>query len=647
MKHALQWLAALALTFSLVSCASPQKASSPPQHSVAAAAEKPTASAAPTSPLPVNPDDPTWGDTQAPVTIFYFSDFECPFCQRVHPTIEKLKQKYGPKKLRIAFNHTPLPFHKRAKPTAYAAVAVHQLAGNDAFWKFAEQALSNQKALTERNLGQWAQDAGIAHTTFIATRNNPTTSAKVKADLTRAQRAGIDGTPGFLINGKLLVGAQPSAQFEAIIDEEIEAVTSLIAEGTAPAHASAKRTIENFKLPKQKVDRIPEETEVWRVAVQPDDPQRGPRDALVTIVQWSDFQCPYCSRAEATLDKLFEAYGDDLRLVWKDLPLSFHKQAQPAANLAREAFAQGGNDKFWRVHRLLYRQQENLGEGTYQQITKDAGLSWDRAKKALDQNAHDRKIRQSKSEAVGLGVRGTPHFFINGRRLAGAVPFAEFKKIIDEQLSQAKALVAQGTPRANVYDTLMKTAKAPPGPEWREPPTVPSDAPQKGNPKAKVVLQLFSDFECPFCQRITPTLSQVMQTYGNQVQLVWRNMPLSMHSNAQLAAEAAHEVYLQKGDAAFWTFHDLLFSNQDDLKRADLERYAVKVGANQAALARALDARTHQKRIQQDVADATAARINGTPVTFINGYVLSGAQALSRYERVIDYALKHPTPPKE
>jgi protein-disulfide isomerase len=245
--------------------------------------------------------------------------------------------------------------------------------------------------------------------------------------------------------------------------------------------------------------------------------------------------------------------------------------------------------------------------------------------------------------AMDLNARGTPHFFVNGRRVTGAQPFEKFQSLIDEQLGKAKALLAAGTPRAKVYDELMKEGKEPPPPEKKTLPPPPPDAPSKGPAGAKVVIQEFSEFECPFCKRVGPTMKEIEQEYGNKVRIVWRHLPLPFHQNAQLASEAAQEAFAQKGSAAFWQYHDKLFDAQGTpggLERPNLEKIAGEVGLDMTKFKAALDSRKHKERIEKDAAAAKEAGINGTPGFVINGYFLSGAQPTAAFKKLIARAMK-------
>ena len=164
----------------------------------------------------------------------------------------------------------------------------------------------------------------------------------------------------------------------------------------------------------------------------------------------------------------------------------------------------------------------------------------------------------------------------------------------------------------------------------------------KGAANAKVVIQEFSDFQCPFCSRVNPTVAQVIEEYGDKVKIVWRDYPLPFHKDAQPAAQAAREVFAQKGDKAFWAYHDLLFQNQKALSRENLEKFAEQVGGiDMKAFKEALDSGKHKAAVDADMAAVTkaGARI-GTPSFFINGKLLQGAQPYPAFKAAIDAALK-------
>src|SRR5262249_34444376 len=134
------------------------------------------------SPIPVSSDDPMWGNRNAPVTIVEFSDFQGPFCSRVEPTMDQVRQTYGQDKVRIIWKNQPLPFHDKAKPAAEAAQTIFALKGSEAFWKFHDTAFKNQKDLGPESFEKWAQAAGVDVAKFKADVASHKNAKKVDDD---------------------------------------------------------------------------------------------------------------------------------------------------------------------------------------------------------------------------------------------------------------------------------------------------------------------------------------------------------------------------------------------------------------------------------------------------------------------------------
>jgi protein-disulfide isomerase len=369
---------------------------------------------------------------------------------------------------------------------------------------------------------------------------------------------------------------------------------------------------------------------------------RGPKDALVTVVLFSDFQCPFCKRVEDTLNEIRKQYEKDVRIVWKDNPLPFHPRAKPAAVFARFAFQKKGHEGFWNVHDDLFASAPALEDSDFETIAKKRGLPWAPLAALLASDKPNLKIEDSIEVAAAYQARGTPHSFINGRRLSGAQPLEAFKQLIDAELLKARGLVERGTPRAKIYAELMKTAESPPLPEKKHV-ALRADAATRGPAKAPIVIQIFSDFQCPFCQRVEPTLAELEKEQKGAIRLVWRHLPLPFHQYAELAAEASEEVLKQKGAAAFWSYHDDLFAAQGidgGLARENLEHLAEKHGADMTRLRQAIDTHEHRAKVQADADAASKAGINGTPTFLIDDYILSGAQPLPAFRRLVKQALK-------
>jgi protein-disulfide isomerase len=598
------------------------------------------------SPVPVSSKDPTWGGRGAPVTIVVFSDFQCPFCSRAEATVDQVKTNYGPDKVRIVWKNEPLPFHPNAKPAAEAAQGVFALKGSEAFWKFHDLAFKNQQALAEDKYVEWAQTAGVTDAAkFKAGLSAHTWADKVEKDHAIAQKAGVSGTPAFFINGVLLSGAQPYDKFKTVIDQELSKAQAKIASGTPKDKIYVAMSTENKKnAPAPAKDEDEGEKEdtktVFKVPVA-GSPVLGPNNALVTIVEFSDFQCPYCKRTEDTLKKIRETYGDKVRFVWKHEPLPFHPRAEPAAEVTLEARAQKGDKGFWAAHDALFDSQPKLEDADLEAAAQKIGLDVGKVKDAIKTHKYKKEIDADAELGDDLQASGTPHFFINGRRLVGAQPFEKFQKIIDDEVKHAQDVLAKGVKQDKLYDELIKDGKGAPEPEKKN--VAPSpNAPAKGNTKSKVVIQEFSDFQCPFCSRVEDTVAQVMKDYGDRVQLQWRNLPLPMHADAPAAAQASLEAYKQKGPDAFWKMHDKLYAAQktpDGLKRPALEKMAEELGLNVDKFKSALDTESHKAEIEADKKAANDAGIGGTPAFVINGYFINGAQPYPKFKKAIERAL--------
>jgi protein-disulfide isomerase len=360
-------------------------------------------------------------------------------------------------------------------------------------------------------------------------------------------------------------------------------------------------------------------------------PAKGGDKAKVTIVEFSDFQCPFCSRVEATIAQIVKTYGRDVKVVWKNNPLPFHQNAMPAAQLAMAAEQKG---KFWEMQEKLFKNQQALDRASLEKYGKELGLDEAAIKEALDGGKYAAAIKADQEEAATVGARGTPSFFINGRPLSGAQPLAAFTKIIDEELANAQKALHAGVAAAQVYDALTHNAKAAAVAEdsKRPQPQAPQqdntvykaqvgDAPVRGAKNAKVTIVEWSDYQCPFCARVEPTLSKVLDGYKSDVRVAFKQLPLPFHQNAHLAAEAA---LAAKAQGKFWEMHDKLFANQQSLDRASLEKYAQEIGLKMERFKSDLDHGKWKLAVDAEQAEGGKLGARGTPSFFINGKVFVG-----------------------
>ncbi|MEA2326512.1 MAG: hypothetical protein QOE68_1471 [Thermoanaerobaculia bacterium] len=171
-----------------------------------------------------------------------------------------------------------------------------------------------------------------------------------------------------------------------------------------------------------------------RVAVRAEGPSRGGADAPVTIVEFSDFECPFCGHAVETLQKVEKSYGDKVRIVFRDYPLFSHRTAKRAAEAAHCADEQG---KFWEMHDRLFSKGGPLSDGDLYRFASQAGTDRQKFDACLTSGKYKEAWKPSQEEGNRVGVTSTPSFFINGRLIVGAAGLDTFSKIIDEELAAA------------------------------------------------------------------------------------------------------------------------------------------------------------------------------------------------------------------
>ena len=374
-------------------------------------------------------------------------------------------------------------------------------------------------------------------------------------------------------------------------------------------------------------------------------PRLGASAALVTIVEFSDFQCPFCHRGARTIKQIVKNYGNRVRLVFRHRPLSFHPYAFLAAQASMAAHAQG---KFWAYHDILFANSHRLGKKQLISYAKSLGLNMGKFTAALKAGTYKNYVNKDSKFAQSVGANGTPTFFINGRRVVGAQPYNRFKRVIDQEIMIARGLMRKGTKLSQLYGKFMtgasrivlkrrrRTRRIVKLPSKGRMPKV-NNAPALGPKNAKVTVVEFSDFQCPFCHRGAATIKRIKKAYGNKIRLVFKHLPLSFHRNAYLAAQASMAAHAQ---GKFWAFHDKLFANSRILSKANYLKWAKELGLNVEKFKKALDTGKYKAYVNKDKAQARRFGANGTPTFFINGKRLVGAQPYNRFKALIDSELK-------
>src|SRR5208283_1300698 len=354
------------------------------------------------------------GSDKAPITILVFSDFESFPCARSASVIDGLLQQT--RDVRVIFKHAPAASNPNAMLAHEAALAA---GAQGKFWEMHDTLFENQTHLTRADLLGYAKSLGLDLAAFERALDNHTYRPIVERDLAEAAGLGVSTTPTFFVNGRRLVGPQGYASLGAVIE-------SLLA-GIPPD----KRVREEIVAagPAQQIDLS-------------HAPTRGPATAPISLVEFSDFECPFCAETAPIVRQLLLAYPSQLRFAFKHYPLPMHKQS-PLAHEASSAAADQG--KFWEMHDLLFAetagteragtdgqragtdttvhaaQERRLGTVVSVPFSRDdliakaAQLNLDvpRFTKDLDTHRFKPQVDQDRQEGNRLGVDGTPFFFIN------------------------------------------------------------------------------------------------------------------------------------------------------------------------------------------------------------------------------------------
>lgn len=566
------------------------------------------------------------GDPDAPVVMEEYSDFQCPYCERFFeqtlPSLESNQIAEG--EVVLVFRDFPLT---RIHPQAQAAHQAAYCAGEEgaaAFWEMHDTLFERSdewagKSNTTEIFTDYADSLDLDVDAFAGCVEGGRFDDHIQAGLQAGMQRGVNSTPSFFINGQPLTGAQPLSVFN-------DAIATVQAGG-------------------ELASQQPQEPQQQQPAVAPtpasvsDDYAAtiGDPDAPVTIVEFTDYECPYCSRhSEQTFPSLLEQFIEtgEVFYVLKDMPLeNIHPQAKSAAAAARCA---GDQDAYWEMHDALFSKQPlwaEEGDGSRQvfvELAGELGLNSDQFESCLDSGRYDQAIEANLAEGRDLGITGTPFFFIDGYPIPGAQPIDLFAFAIDR--------ARQGT----LAEAYTQQQEPTPEPQPQQPVDVPlGDAPSVGDADAPVVIVEYTDFQCPYCARHhAQTYPQILENMveTGRVRYVFKDFPLtSIHPQAVLAAEAARCAREQE---AYLEMHDALFENQGDWNgksnAAELfTGYAGELGLDTDAFASCLDSHRHQDAVMAELEEGTRLGVRGTPGFFINGYHVSGAQPYEVFEQAV------------
>jgi protein-disulfide isomerase len=381
----------------------------------------------------IQPFSDVRGSDKAPITVLVFSDFESFPCARSASVIDGLLQQT--RDIRVIFKHAPAASNPNALLAHEAALAA---GAQGKFWEMHDMLFENQTKLARADLLGYAKSIGLDLAAFQQALDNHTYRPIVERDLAEAAALGVTTTPTFFVNGRRLVGPQGYASLGAVIE-------SLLA-GIPPDQ------------------RVREEIVAAGPAQQIDlehAPTRGPATAPISLVEFSDFECPFCAETAPVVRQLLLAYPTEVRFAFKHYPLPMHKES-PLAHEA--ALAAGDQGKFWEMHDLLFATQakwvqaRSSARGAESEpvptlrddlIAKAAQLHLDvpRFTKDLDTHRFKPQVDQDRQEGNRLGVDGTPFFFVNGHAISGGADLPSFKHLIDAALKETAAPAAEPAAR--------------------------------------------------------------------------------------------------------------------------------------------------------------------------------------------------------
>jgi len=515
-------------------------------------------------------------------TVLLFSDFECPFCANLSPMIAQIRKDMGAQ-VDIVFKHTPLPIHPHAFKAAEAAVEAEK---QGKFWEMHDLLFADQAHLEIDALIARGAKLGMNVPRLRAALKDGRHRAAVEANLTEARALGVTATPTLFINGQRMVGVPKKEQLLA-------AVRPPSAEASAPDG-------EPFSV--SSLDYT-------------SSPVRGAADAPVTIVAFSDFQCPFCARSLQTIETIGKSYPGRVRLVFKHFPLVMHTQAPLAHRAALAADAQG---KFWEMHDLLFTHQNAVGRDDLVRYASMLGLDETKFAKDLDDTArYAAVVERDVIEGKRAGVDGTPIFFINGERLEGAQPFTAFKAVIDRELARTARTAFVKEPGSDTAAKLLHSAMS------------------YGPLTAKVSIRWYADMGSPLHSQAVGLLKRLMAKHPADVRVEFNHRPLEGREEGRFSHEATLAAAEQ---GKFWEIHDLIVSRPSQ-DRETLAANAVRLGVDRAWFEESLATGRAKNALLRQVAAAKQDQVLGTPTFVVNGRRIDGLISDSELESIVASAL--------
>ena len=359
--------------------------------------------------------------------------------------------------------------------------------------------------------------------------------------------------------------------------------------------------------------------QIWRVTLDPADGRKGPDTAPVKVVVFGAFGNQETVDFAPALGDVVKTYGDKVQIRFKHKVIPApHPDAQMAAEASLACQAQG---KFWPFFQAAIKTTA-ISRSAVDEAAKAAGCDVGRLKADLDSGKWRGQALKDSLLANEVAAHSYPNIMVNGIRLRPPKNWESLKPLIDEQLKKAEDAIKGGTSAAKFYDDTIKGGKffeQTAGPAVR---IATDGSPVLGSTSAKIQVQVFEDFQCPFCSKIAPSIKEFQKRFPNDVSIVYKHMPLTdIHDHAQQAAEASMAAAAQ---GKFWEYHDVLFANQSALDSSNLEQYAQQAGLDVAKFKADLAKGVGRDLISRDANEGRQVGVSGTPSVFINGLKYQG-----------------------
>jgi protein-disulfide isomerase len=496
------------------------------------------------------------------ISIIEFADFQCPFCAQQAPDLRRLQAEYSDT-LTVTFKNFPLAFHKQSKAAHLAALAAQE---QGKFWEMHDLIFGHPERLSPADLDHYAVELGLDINKFHDFQADPARSAVIDKDIADGKTLGVTATPTFVVNGHKLVGRQSYASLKQVIAAELKGESW---ERSAPLSVDISNA-----------------------------PSQGQESAAVTIMEFSDFQCPFCARALPSIQRLMKSNRESVRFVFKNFPLDFHPESHLAHMAALAADEQG---RFWEMHDLLFAHQKTLRRADLLGLASQLGLDMAKFQKDLDNPRLRTRIEDDKREGERLGVSATPTFVVNGEAIAG-FSAEKLQARIDGEMSLVRA--HQAPVPTNLPDLDLSLG--------------PKDAPMK--------VQWYVDLTSQLTAKSAVALQRFLAAHVGAVQVQFRNFPLQNHDSAMLVHEFALAAAAQ---GKFWSIESLLLADPKPKDREELKVIASQAGIDQNRLWAEVDAHKYAPLISYDLAQAKRMGVFGTPTFVLGDKKLDGVDGLA------------------